>query len=296
METTPAVQQQKNRLVGGLRVRGREKQGSTARPLVSVITIVRNGEREIRRTIESVLQQSYAPIEYIVIDGNSRDSTVSILGEYDEKIDYWQSEPDTGISDAFNKGIQAARGEVAGIINCGDRYDPGAVQQVVEAFLENPEVGVVCGVLQFWKGADRAYLCHSAPHLLEREMTVTHPTCFVRLELYRRFGSYSTDYRLAMDYEFLLRLKTQGVVFLALDAVLAHMQHDGASEADWKSALKETHAARVALLGNSFFAGRSYLLFLIAKRRLRIGLDRLGLDRFIRFYRSRLALVKKYKA
>lgn len=291
----PSVPKQENKLVGGLRLRGMEKQGAADTPVVSIVTIVRNGEEHIRKTIEGVLQQSYDPIEYIIIDGKSEDNTVSILRQYDETIDFWQSEPDEGISDAFNKGIMAARGDIIGLINCGDWYEDEAVQRAVDAFSANREVGVVCGALQFWKGESRQYCCHSVPRLLEREMTVTHPTCFIRSALYHRFGLYSTDYRLAMDYELLLRFKRQGVQFLSLEEVLANMQHDGTSEANWKNALLETHRARVALLGNSFFAGHSYYLFLTAKRQLRIVLEKLGWNGFIRVYRSRLALVKKYK-
>ncbi|MCF6187441.1 MAG: glycosyltransferase [Desulfobulbaceae bacterium] len=290
-----SLPKQENKLVGGRRLRGMEKQGAAETPLVSIVTIVRNGEEYIGKTIESVLQQSYDPIEYIIIDGRSEDNTVSILREYDEKIDLWQSEPDEGISDAFNKGIRAARGNIIGLINCGDWYAVDAVQRVVDVFSANREVGVVCGALQFWKGEGREYCCYSVPRLLEREMTITHPTCFIRSALYHRFGLYSTDYRLAMDYELLLRFKRQGVQFLSLEAVLANMQHDGTSEVNWKNALLETHRARVALLGNSFFAGHGYYLFLTAKRQLRIVLEKLGWNGLIRVYRSRLALVKKYK-
>ncbi|HEB70225.1 MAG TPA: glycosyltransferase [Desulfobulbus sp.] len=295
METTASEPRQKNRLTGGLRLRGMKKQGTADSPLVSIVTIVRNGEAHIRKTLESVLQQSYTSLEYIVIDGNSKDATISILRQYDDRIDYWQSESDEGISDAFNKGILAAHGDIIGLINCGDWYEADAVPRVVAAFSANQDVGVVCGALQFWRGASREYCCGSVPRLLEREMTITHPTCFIRAELYHRFGLYSMEYKFAMDYELLLRLKRQGVRFMSLTAVLANMQHEGVSEANWKDALQETHRARVALLGNSFFAGRSYFLFLIAKRGLRIGLEQLGLNSVIRFYRSRLALVKKHK-
>ena len=295
VEMIASVPKQENTLVGGRRLRGMKKQGAADTPLVSIVTIVRNGEEHIRKTIESVLQQSYDPIEYIIIDGKSEDNTVSILREYDKKIDLWQSEPDDGISDAFNKGVRAARGDIIGLINCGDWYEDEAVQRVVDAFSVNQEVGVVCGTLQFWKRENRQYCCPSAPRLLEREMTVTHPTCFIRSVLYRRFGLYSTDYRLAMDYELLLRFKRQGVQFLSLEDVLANMQHDGTSEENWKNALQETHKARAALLENSFFTGHGYYLFLVAKRQLRIVLEKFGWNGFIRVYRSRLALVKKYK-
>ncbi len=295
METVHTSPGQQEKITGGLRLRGFKKKGEGDRPLVSVITIVYNGVEHIRQTIDSVLAQTYAPVEYIIIDGGSRDGTVSILGEYEERVDFWQSETDAGVSDAFNKGIRLAGGEFIGLINCGDWYETDTVQQVVGAFMANQEVGIVCGALQFWKAGERQYLCHCAPHLLEREMTVTHPTCFVRTELYHRFGLFSTDYTLAMDYELLLRLKRRGTRFLAMNFVLANMQHDGVSEAHWKEALLETHKARTALLENSFYASRCYYWFLVVKRGLRICFEKLGWDGLLRLYRGKLALVKKSK-
>ena len=296
MDTVYSSQGQQGKTTGGVRLRKRDKQGGGDHPLVSIITIVFNGEEHIRQTIDSVLQQSYTPIEYIIIDGGSQDGTVSIIREYEEIIDFWQSEPDAGVSDAFNKGILAARGELIGLINGGDWYETDAVKRVVRVFEGNREVGVVCGALQFWKGRKREYLCHSVPHLLKREMTVTHPTCFVRAELYHRLGLFSTDYTLAMDYELLLRFQRQGVKFLSLESVLANMQHDGVSETNWKMALQETHKARTALLGRSIFTCRGYYFFLVAKRQLRIVLEKLGWTSLLRFYRGKLALVKKNKA
>ena len=265
-------------------------------PLVSIITIVFNGEKDIQQTMDSVLQQSYGSVEYIVIDGGSTDATVSILEEYDSQLTFWESTPDKGISDAFNKGIKRANGEIIGLINAGDWYEPNAVECVVDAFLAEKEVGVVCGALQFWKGTKLEYLCRSVPGLLEREMSITHPTCFVRKTLYSRFGMFSLDYKLAMDYELLLRLKTNSAVFVSLDTVLANMQHDGISEENWKKALQETHRARTELLGDSFFSTIWYYYFLTVKRGTRIVMEKLGLNRLLHFYRNRLALVKKTKS
>ncbi len=295
METEHSRKQPK-KMTGGLRAYGKTKQSNAKHPLVSIITIVLNGEAFIRQTIASVLQQSYGAIEYIVIDGGSHDNTVSILREYDSKIDFWKSEPDKGISDAFNKGIHAAQGDVIGLINAGDWYETDTVQRVVDTFLADRAVGVVCGALQFWKGVQREYLCHSVPQLLGREMTVTHPTCFVRAELYHSFGLFSPDYKFAMDYELLLRFKQQGAKFLSRESVLANMQHDGISEENWKKALQETHRARTELLEKSCYTSWGYYCFLLLKRQLRVFLEKLGWKGLLHFYRSRLALVKKTKS
>lgn len=270
-------------------------QDISGQPLVSIVTIVLNGEKDIRQTMESVLGQSYKKVEYIVIDGGSTDNTIDILQQYDAQLTFWASRPDKGISDAFNKGIRQARGEIIGLLNAGDWYELDAVQYVVEAFRKEKEAGVVCGALQFWKGKNRAYLCRSVPRLLERDMTVTHPTCFVRAELYGHFGSFSEKYTLAMDYELLLRFKKNGVIFVTLDRVLANMRHDGVSEKNWQAALQETHSARKHMLENSIFATEFYYFYLVLKRRIRLGLERLGWEGVLRFYRHRIALVKKTK-
>ncbi len=265
------------------------------RPLVSIITIVLNGAQELRQTLDSVLQQTYELVEYIVIDGGSTDGTVEILKEYEPHLDYWTTEKDGGISDAFNKGIRKAGGEIVGLLNAGDWYEPDTVQQVVAVFQSDRNIGVICGSLQFWKGNRKEYLCRSVPHLLEREMSVTHPTCFVRRDLYAKVGPFSLDYKLAMDYEMLLRLKKSGCRFVSLERVLANMQHNGVSEENWQAALRETHKARNELLDSSFYTTIWYYWFLNLKRRVRLLLEWLGWDVVLRFYRKRIALVKKIK-
>src|SRR5688500_14665300 len=100
-------------------------------PLVSVITVVYYGEKYIDAVIKSVLNQTYNYIEYIIIDGGSSDNTISIIKKYERQISFWVSENDEGISDAFNKGITKARGEIIGIINSDDWYEKDAVEKVV---------------------------------------------------------------------------------------------------------------------------------------------------------------------
>ena len=265
-------------------------------PLVSIVTVVLNDEMGISKTIESVLQQKYEPIEYIVIDGGSTDGTLDKVRSYADKIDFWVSEQDQGISEAFNKGIRAAHGNFIGLINAGDWYEPDAVEQIVKTFSVHPETGVVCGALQFWSGEEKEYACQSEPNLLEKDMTVTHPTCFVRADLYEQHGLFDESYRYAMDYKLLLGLKVQSVPFISLRSVLTNMQHAGSSESNWKDALKETHRARMELLPGAFVATKWYYLFIKTKRNIRLFMQKFGWEQPIAFYRSRMALVKKNKA
>jgi glycosyltransferase involved in cell wall biosynthesis len=112
---------------GGLRINGKYKSGTREMPLVSIITVVLNGAKYIEQTIKSILDQNYANIEYIIVDGGSTDGTLEILKRYNDKIDYWVSERDKGIYFAMNKGISFAKGELIGILNADDFYLEGAV-------------------------------------------------------------------------------------------------------------------------------------------------------------------------
>ena len=102
-------------------------------PLVSIITVVLNGESHLEHTINSVLCQTYENLEYIIIDGGSSDGTQDIIRKYQDKIDYWISESDDGIYDAMNKGILQAKGELIGILNSDDWYELETVELMVNA-------------------------------------------------------------------------------------------------------------------------------------------------------------------
>src|SRR5437868_2830023 len=101
-------------------------------PLISVVTVTRNAGKTIERAISSVQEQNRADVEHIVVDGGSDDSTLNILERFDDKLEYWSSEPDGGIFDAMNKGISLARGRFIGILNADDYYLPGALDLVAE--------------------------------------------------------------------------------------------------------------------------------------------------------------------
>ncbi|BAY12876.1 glycosyltransferase family 2 protein [Calothrix sp. NIES-2098] len=107
---------------GGLRTKGLFKKSTNNKPLISVITAVFNGEKYLEQTIQSVINQSYENVEYIIIDGGSSDKTIEIIKQYENELDYWVSEPDLGISDAFNKGLNLAKGDFINFINSDDLF------------------------------------------------------------------------------------------------------------------------------------------------------------------------------
>lgn len=262
-------------------------------PMISVVTIVLNGEDHLEKTIQSVIAQLDDRAEYIIIDGGSKDSTVEIIQKYKQHLEYWVSEPDLGVSDAFNKGLSLCRGRVVGLLNAGDWYEPEAFDFVKKYFGEHRDTAVLCGSLQYWLGDNKAYISESRPELLGSEMSVTHPTCFIQREVYLDHGGFDRSYKFAMDYELLLRLYVHHVAFQSTPHILANMLHEGISEQNWLEALMETWRARRQYVPGSFFAGRLYLAYLIARKYVRFGMQALGMHGLVRLYRERLAPVKK---
>ena len=131
---------------GGRRAGGRATATNGSLPLVSIVTVVHNRARTLPRAIDSVLAQEYPELEYIVVDGCSTDGTVDVIRRYEHHIDVWISEPDRGISEAFNKGVALARGQIIGLLNSDDWYEAGAVSAAVRA-LEASGCDIVHGQL-----------------------------------------------------------------------------------------------------------------------------------------------------
>lgn len=198
-------------------------------PLVSIITVVRNGEIHLREAIESVIGQNWPNIEYIIIDGGSTDGTLDIIKEYNRQIDYWVSEPDHGIFDAMNKGIAKANGELIGLLNADDWYEPEAVETAILAWREKKLPGIYYGdkylvhvdlALKYEFRASLAYW---------RGMTVCHQAMFVHRDVYTHLGCYDTDLRLAADFDFLVRAIRNNVPLVPLHRFVVNFRDDGAS-------------------------------------------------------------------
>lgn len=263
---------------GGWRTRG-VTVASDHQPLVSVVTIVRNGVTTFERAMQSVLSQEYPKIEYIAVDGGSTDGTLDIIRSQDDRIAVWVSETDSGISDAFNKGIALAHGDIVGLLNSDDWYEPGAISAVVLALRESG-ADIAYGKLQYWHNDRRTYLVASDADLLDSGMTVGHPTVFARRACYERFGLFRLDYRQAMDYEWLLRAKVGGARFCFVDRCLANMQGGGVGDRHWRQSQREVARARAIHLPNARGAIPywTYLGMAIVKGTIRRALDALSLN------------------
>ncbi|MGV3765458.1 MAG: glycosyltransferase family 2 protein [Chitinophagaceae bacterium] len=259
-------------------------------PLVSIVTIVYNGEEFVEQTIKSVLAQTYPYIEYIIIDGGSKDGTVEIIKKYNNHLAYWVSEPDKGISDAFNKGIQRATGEIVGLINADDWYHPQAVEKVVAQMGTND---VVYGDLAMIKQGQVDFTLIGNHQMLMDSMTVNHPTVFARKSLYAKWGTYNIKYKCAMDYDVMLRFRINGASFVRIPSILAYMRWEGMSDNNWYKGCVETLHIKNSLLPGRRISNRVFFIRHVAGILAPRLLDRIGLRTFVKWYRKRFAAQKK---
>lgn len=208
---------------------------------VSIITVCLNSQDTIEETIKSVLEQTYKNIEYIIIDGMSSDATTDIIRKYNEYIYYWVSEKDNGLYDAMNKGIASSTGEIIGIINSDDWYDKHTVQRAVETF-EQYDAEVVYGdLIQEYEGEVRYRQAYEPLEQLGFKMVIPHCTAFVKKKVYKRWGGFDLKYKLAADYELMLRLYRAGVKFQYNQEILAHFRMNGLSDRNFKECALEQY-------------------------------------------------------
>ena len=179
---------------------------------ITIITVCYNSASHIEDAIQSVADQDFKEIEHIVIDGNSNDGTQQILEKYADKLANWISEPDLGIYDAMNKGIKKATGDVVGILNSDDfYYDHQVISKVNQAFC-NHEIDAVFGdlVVVDSKNLNKTIRTYSSKKWsadkFSKGYMPAHPTFFVKRKFYEKYGLFETDYKIAADYEMLIRL------------------------------------------------------------------------------------------
>jgi len=209
---------------------------------ISIITVVRNNKETIKDAIESVLNQNYKNIEYIIIDAVSTDGTVEIVKNYGNKISKFVSEPDKGLYDAMNKGIKLATGDIVGILNSDDLYiDNTVISKVVNAF-EEQKVDAIFADLIFVhpNNLNKTVRHYSSekfhPSKFAYGWMPAHPTFFVKKGCYEKYGLYKTDYKIAADYELLTRfLHRYKISYYYLPEILIKMRTGGISTQNLKS-------------------------------------------------------------
>ena len=184
---------------------------STLPPLVSIITPSFNQARYLEATIQSVLSQDHPRIEYMIVDGRSKDETIEIIKKHESKLAWWVSEKDKGQTDAINKGFARSNGEILAWINSDDTYEPDAVSAAVKYLQEHPEVGMVYGDCNFINEAGRVigkFDSAQTSYRLLRQGYVHIPqqTMFFRADLWKQAGPLDPSFYFAMDYDLWTRI------------------------------------------------------------------------------------------
>lgn len=213
---------------GGLRTKGYFKKSYENKPLISIITVVFNGEKYLEQTIQSVINQSYDNVEYIIIDGGSSDGTVDIIKKYEEQIDYWVSESDEGIYDAMNKGFILSTGEVFGIINADDWYEKYALEKSIKKLSQSLDNYVTGAVIRVPSGIEvkPKYPLNSRTY---QGMMYPHIGGFISKQIYKTIGLFDLQYRVSSDFDMAMRIHLHGYKSLYLDMVVGQVREGGVS-------------------------------------------------------------------
>lgn len=219
---------------GGLRREGYFKASYPDKPLISIITVVFNGENYLEETILSVLNQDYYNVEYIIIDGGSTDETINIIRKYEQVIDYWVSESDKGIYDAMNKGILASTGDIIGIVNADDTLYVDTLKNI-QVLMTSKNLDYVYGSVHLMdeKGDVVGEMkCMNLEEISLKkyvDMPFPHPSLFICAEVYKNLGLFNLKYRLSADYDFVLRLLEEKYVGAPLEVHTGKFRSGGQS-------------------------------------------------------------------
>ena len=226
-------------------------------PNVSIITVTFNSGATLKDTIASVIKQTYSNIEYIIIDGASKDNTIEVIKRYAASYPInWISEPDQGIYDAMNKGIKMATGDYVGILNADDTfYENQTIEKVVD-FLRSDSMDACIGnVVQHRKDGKiiRTYSSKNwTPEKLKIGFMPPHPSIFFKRELFKRYGDYALGYAIASDYELIIRYFLKNKISYGYSGIITtRMSIGGVSSSGFSSYKKITSEVDKAFQDNN---------------------------------------------
>ena len=272
---------------GGLRTNGYFKKSSEEKPLITIITVVFNGEKHLEETILSVINQTYDNVEYIIIDGGSSDGTLDIVRKYEHAIDYWVSEKDKGVYDAMNKGIDLATGEWINFMNGGDVfYKDQVINQNLHLFLGNPIIvfgksltkyGQISSIRYFnFNIKDKNFYYSKMPN---------HQAVFLGRKFYKK-EKYDIGFEFSADTHYLRRAFHHGSYVCSEDVIsIFHLGGMSNYFHNWESAKKIYSEER--LLSHSLISPflKTSMKFILMKL--------LGKDRYLNLYLHYLRRIKK---
>jgi len=219
----------------------RIKQDIEDKPIISIITVAFGAAKTIRNSLESVAGQTYANIEHIIVDGKSTDKTIEIIKSFPH-VAHSISEPDRGMYDALNKGIAMATGDYIGTLNADDvLHNPEVIQNLVDE-IEKDQKDVYFGDVRFVRKNDnlKTLRYYSSakwrPEKFGKGYMPAHPSCYIRREMFEKFGNYKIDYHIAADYELLIRyLYTNGASYRYISRLMVDMLPGGRSNQNLRS-------------------------------------------------------------
>lgn len=212
---------------------------------ISVITVCYNSARTLERSLQSVAEQDWSAVEHIVIDGASNDGTREILERFRSRLAYLSSEPDNGIYDAMNKGLAHATGDIVCFLNADDRYASANVLSMVASQMREHNLDALMGDVGFFHKGNFSRMVRRYrsdrfhPARLAWGWMPAHPALFLRKEVVQRVGQFKTDYRIAGDFEFIVRaFHGHALRYRHFPDVLVHMQTGGVSTGGWRAKIK----------------------------------------------------------
>jgi glycosyltransferase len=263
--------------------------------LISIITPTFNSDKTIGNCVTSIIKQTYLSFEHVIVDNLSTDGTVEIIRDIYQQNNLAEkvkiiSEKDLGIADAFNKGIKAASGEIIGILNSDDYFYNNYVLERIAVAFANETVQLVHGKILmedpvYGSNIRNPLLCN-----LTKAMPYNHPTMYFRRQVYEKYGLYDFDFKIVMDYEYLMRLHQQdstilkGSIYLEGDPLVV-MNFGGNSWKFEKESLKDT---KKAFIKNDLWNANARLNLFLRRIRMNIRntLVKLHLDIFVRWWRT----------
>jgi glycosyltransferase involved in cell wall biosynthesis len=194
---------------------------------MSVVTVVYNGQENLEQTINSVLDQTYDNIEYIIIDGGSKDGTIDIIKRYEDKIDYWVSEPDGGIYSAMNKGTSLCSGDYVSFLPADDWYNKNTIELVVNS-IQNSNADYLFGNVNMYEQNAILYVSKGILDQYKFDIPFNHQSLFVKTK-YLLMYPFDLKYKVIADYDFIVKLIRKQLSYIYIDETIANFRLGGIS-------------------------------------------------------------------
>lgn len=238
---------------------------------VSIISATYNSASTIKDTLETINAQTYSDIEHIIVDGLSKDNTLKIVRQCGKRVTKIISEPDKGIYDAMNKGIEAATGDIIGILNSDDFFSSShVISDIVDCFKQN-DIDALYGDVKFVNpdNLSKKVRYYSSkifrPGLFRFGFMPAHPSFYMKRDMYEKYGLYELDYKIASDYDLLIRyLYKYKIKYIYMSSCFVTMRTGGVSTENWKSRIVLNNeivkaCKKYGIYTNMFFLSFKYL-------------------------------------